>query len=199
MRVAVDPDAAAAAGIALDDIRGAIAAANVTQPVGSIETPGQSISLSVNDRLNTAAEYAPLVVKTTDGRIVRLSQVAEVTDATRSRRQAGWFNGQPSILLLVYKQADANVIEVVDGIRAALPQLERWVPGGVRIETLTDRSGTIRASVEEVELSLLVSIALVIGVVALFLRRLGPMLAASVTVPLSCWRRCSSSGCWATR
>ena len=185
VRVAVNPEAAAAAGISLEDVRATIANANVTQPVGAIEGAAQSVTLSVNDRLGRAVDYAPLVVKTADGRIVRLSQVAEVTDGTRSRRSAGWFNGRPSILLLVYKQADANVIEVVDGIRAMLPQLERWVPGGVRIETLTDRSLTIRATVHEVELTLLVSVALVVAVVALFLRRWGSVLAATVTVPLS--------------
>ncbi|PHK93930.1 acriflavine resistance protein B [Pseudoroseomonas rhizosphaerae] len=185
VRIAVDPDAAAAAGVSFEDIRTAVAEANVTQPVGHIEGPEQAASISVNDRLDRAAQYAPLVIRTSEGGVLRLSQVAQVTDATRSRRQAAWFNERPAILMMVFKQADANVLEVVDGVRAALPQLERWVPGGVRIETMSDRSGTIRASVEEVELTLLITVALVIGVVALFLRRTGPVVAASVTVPLS--------------
>ncbi|MDJ0387750.1 efflux RND transporter permease subunit [Roseomonas sp. E05] len=185
VRVAVNPDAAAAAGISLDDIRTTITSANVTQPVGSIEGPEQSAMLSVNDRISRAEQYRTLVVKSADGSITRLSQVADVRDGTRSSRQAAWFNERPAILMMVFKQADANVLDVVAGVKALLPQLDRWVPGGVRIDIMSDRSGTIHASVEEVQFTLLVTIALVVGVVALFLRRLGPTLAASATVPLS--------------
>ena len=185
VRVAVDPAAIAAAGISMEQVRTTIAEANVTQANGSIDGPEQTAMIAVNDRLNRAEQYAPLVVKAEDGAILRLSHIARVSDGTSSRRTAGWFNHQPSILMMVFKQADANVLEVVDGIKQMLPQLQRWVPGGVVIETMSDRSGTIRASVEEVELTLLITIALVIMVVAVFLRRLAPVLAASVTVPLS--------------
>ncbi|MBI0434468.1 efflux RND transporter permease subunit [Roseomonas sp. KE0001] len=185
VRVAVDPAAAAAAGVSFEEIRTAINEANVTQPLGHIEGPAQSMSLAANDRMSRAAEYATVVVKTADGGILRLSQIASVTDATRSRRQAAWFNERPAILMMVFKQADANVLEVVDGILDQLPRLRSWVPGGIDVEIMSDRSGTIRASVEEVELTLLLTVALVIAVVALFLRRTGPVLAASATVPLS--------------
>ena len=185
VRVAVNPDAAAAAGLSLDDIRTTITNANVTQPVGSIEGPEQSAMLSVNDRISRADQYRTLVVKSADGSITRLSQVADVRDGTRSSRQAAWFNERPAILMMVFKQADANVLDVVAGVKALLPQMERWVPGGVHLDIMSDRSGTIHASVEEVEFTLLITIALVIGVVALFLRRPGPTLAASATVPLS--------------
>jgi multidrug efflux pump len=185
VRVAVDPAAIKAAGVSMDDVRTAIAEANVTQATGSIDGPEQSAMISVNDRLSRAEQYAPLVVKTVDGAILRLSHIATVSDGTSSRRTAGWFNERPSILMMVFKQADANVLEVVDGVKAMLPQLQAWVPGGVKIETMSDRSNTIRASVEEVEVTLLITIALVIMVVAVFLRRIGPVLAASVTVPLS--------------
>ncbi|HWL82937.1 MAG TPA: efflux RND transporter permease subunit [Roseomonas sp.] len=185
VRVAVNPDAAAAAGVSLDDIRTTITNANVTQPVGSIEGPEQSAMLSVNDRISRAEQYRTLVVKSADGSITRLSQLADVRDGTRSSRQAAWFNDRQAILMMVFKQADANVLDVVAGVKGLLPQLERWVPGGVHLSIMSDRSGTIHASVEEVEFTLLVTIVLVIGVVALFLRRLGPTLAASATVPLS--------------
>ncbi|HWX46640.1 MAG TPA: efflux RND transporter permease subunit [Roseomonas sp.] len=185
VRVAVNPDAAAAAGLSLDDIRTTITNANVTQPVGSIEGPEQSTMLSVNDRISRADQYRTLVVKSADGSITRLSQVADVRDGTRSSRQAAWFNERPAILMMVFKQADANVLDVVAGVKALLPQMERWVPGGVHLAIMSDRSGTIHASVEEVEFTLLITIALVISVVALFLRRPGPTLAASATVPLS--------------
>ncbi|MFC3125963.1 efflux RND transporter permease subunit [Pseudoroseomonas globiformis] len=185
VRVSINPDAAAAAGISFDDIRTAITSANVTQPVGHIEGEEQSAQLHVNDRMGAATNYAGLAVKTANGSIMRLSQLADVTDGTRSRRQAAWFNDRQAILMMVFKQADANVLDVVAGVKEQLPQLGKWVPGGISIDVMSDRSGTIRASVEEVELTLLLTIALVIGVVALFLRRLGPTLAACATVPLS--------------
>jgi multidrug efflux pump len=185
VRVSVNPDAAAAAGVSLDSIRTTLTNANVTQPVGSIEGAEQSAMLHVNDRISRAADYATLVVKSANGNIMRLSQIAEVADATRSRRQAAWFNERQAILMMVYKQADANVLDVVADVKEQLPQLGKWVPGGISIEVMSDRSGTIRASVEEVELTLLLTVVLVIGVVALFLRRTGPTLAACATVPLS--------------
>jgi multidrug efflux pump len=185
VRVAVDPAAAAAAGIALDDIRTAITRANVTQATGFIEGPEQSAAIRTNDRIATADAYREIVVKAQGGAIVRLADIARVEDGTRSRRQAGYFNGRPAILLVVRKQADANVIEVIDGIKAMIPQVESWVPAGVRLDVMSDRSTTIRASVDEVRLTLALTIALVVGVVAVFLRRWAPILAASAAVPLS--------------
>ncbi|MFC0410802.1 efflux RND transporter permease subunit [Roseomonas elaeocarpi] len=185
VRVSVNPDAVASAGLSLDDVRTAISNSNVTQAVGLVDGAEQAGSIGVNDRLRRAEQFANIIVKSTPDGVMRLSSIARVVDGSRNRRQAGWFNNKPSILLQVYKQADANVIDVVDGVRAAMPQLQRWVPGGVHIDVQSDRSGTIRASVEEVEFTLLVSIGLVIGVVAVFLRRLSPILAASAAVPLS--------------
>jgi multidrug efflux pump len=185
VRVAVDPAAAAAASISLEDIRTAINNANVTSAIGSIEGGGQSASLSLNDRLTRAEEFRTLVVKATDTGIVRLSGIARVTDGSRNRRQAAWYNDRPSVLLQVFKQPDANVIEVVDGVRALLPELQSLLPAGTQLEVQNDRSTTIRASVHEVEKTLLISIALVIVVIAMFLRRKSSVLAASISVPLS--------------
>jgi multidrug efflux pump len=185
VRVAVDPGAAAAAGVSLEDVRTAITNANVTSAIGSIEGPQQSAALSLNDRIGQAEQFATLVVKATDSGIVRLAGIARVTDGSRNRRQAAWYNDRPSVLLQVYKQPDANVIEVVDGIRVMLPEVESYLPAGTRLEIQNDRSTTIRASVHEVEKTLLISIALVIVVIAMFLRRKSSVLAASISVPLS--------------
>ena len=186
VRVAVDPNAAAAAGIGLDAVRQAITSANVTQPIGAIEGAQQAATLLTNDRLTRAEEFGRIVVKSSgNGGVVRLSSIGRVSDSTRSRRQAGWYNRRPAIVLNVYKQADANVIEVVDSVRAMLPQIHEWLPGGVSLQPVSDRSATIRASVEEVELTLAVTIVLVVLVVAAFLRRPAPVLAASAAVPLS--------------
>ena len=185
VRVAVNPDAVAAAGVSLEDVRTAISNANVTQANGLIDGPEQAASIGLNSRLLRARDFQTLIVKATDKGVVRLSAIARVTDGSRNRRQAGFFDSRPSVLLQVYKQADANVLEVVDGVRAMEPQLLGWVPGGVQVNVQSDRSGTIRASVEEVEFTLLLSIGLVIGVVAVFLRRLSSILAASAAVPLS--------------
>jgi multidrug efflux pump len=185
VRVAVNAAAAANAQISMDQIRQSITRSNVTQPLGAIEGPQQSGQIWTNDRMSRAEGYAGIVVKAQGGAIVRLGDIARVEDGTRSRRQAGWFNGRPAILLMVRKQADANVIEVVDGIRAMIPQVESWVPAGVELHVVSDRSTTIRASVEEVRTTLVITIALVVMVVAVFLRRWAPILAASAAVPLS--------------
>jgi hydrophobe/amphiphile efflux-1 (HAE1) family protein len=185
VRVAVDPAAAAAAGISMEDVRLAITRANVTAATGYIEGPEQSAAIRTNDRIDRADAYREIVLKAQGGAIVRLGDVARVEDGTRSRRQAGWFNGRPAILLMVRKQAEANVIDVLDGIRAMIPQVENWVPAGVRLEVVSDRSVTIRASVDEVRTTLVLTIGLVVAVVAVFLRRWAPILAASASVPLS--------------
>jgi len=185
VRVAVNPAAAAAAGVSLEQIRTAITRANVTQATGFIEGPDQSAAIRTNDRIDNADAFRDVVVKAQGGAILRLGDVARVEDGVRSRRQAGIFNGRPAILLVVMKQADANVIEVADGIRAMLPEVQSWVPAGVRIQVVSDRSVTIRASVAEVRLTLALTIGLVVAVVAVFLRRWAPVLAASAAVPLS--------------
>jgi multidrug efflux pump len=185
VRVAVNPAAAAAAGISLETIRTAISTANVTSAIGMVEGPGQSAAISLNDRLSQAQQFASLVIKATDTGIVRLDGIARVTDGSRNRRQAAWYNDKPSVLLQVFKQPDANVIEVVDGVRAMLPELESYLPAGTKLEIQNDRSTTIRASVHEVEKTLMITIVLVIAVVAVFLRRKSSVLAASISVPLS--------------
>ncbi len=185
IRVAVDPAAATAAGVSLDQIRTAITAANVTQATGMLEGPYQSAAISVNDRLQEAAEFGAIIVRQANGAMVRLDSIARVEQGARDRRQSGSFNGQPAVILTIFKQADANVLEVVDGIRALLPDLKRWMPAGVDVTIMRDRSETIRASVAEVQHTLIISIVLVVLVVAVFLRKPSALFAAGIAVPLS--------------
>ncbi len=185
IRVAVDPAAATAAGVSLDQIRTAITAANVTQATGMLEEPYQSAAISVNDRLQEAAEFGAIIVRQANGAMVRLDSIARVEQGARDRRQSGSFNGQPAVILTIFKQADANVLEVVDGIRALLPDLKRWMPAGVDVTIMRDRSETIRASVAEVQHTLIISIVLVVLVVAVFLRKPSALFAAGIAVPLS--------------
>jgi multidrug efflux pump len=185
IRVAVDPAAAAAARVSLDQIRAAIAAANVTQATGLLEGPDQAAAIVVNDRLQAAEEFGAIVVRQANGAMVRLDAIARVEQGARDRRQAGSFNGRPAVILTIFKQADANVLEVVDGIRALLPDLQRWLPAGVDITIMRDRSETIRASVAEVQHALMISVILVVLVVAVFLRKPSALLAAGIAVPLS--------------
>jgi multidrug efflux pump len=185
VRVSVDPAAATAAGVSFEDIRTAITRANVTAPVGLLDGPDQSAAISTGRPLSAAADFAGIIVRQSNGAMMRLDGVARVEDGPRDRRQSGLFNDRPSVILTVYKQADANVLEVVDGITARLPDLRRWIPAGIDITMVRDRSETIRASVHEVQFTLIISIALVVLVVAAFLRRASAIFAAGIAVPLS--------------
>ncbi|MDB5415345.1 MAG: acriflavine resistance protein, partial [Rubritepida sp.] len=177
--------AAAAAGVSFEDVRRTINAANITQPTGLFDGNTQAGAISVNDRIERPEDYGSLILRSSNGAIMRLSSVANVELGVRDRRQGGTFNGRPAIIMVIFKQPDANVIEVVDGIQRLLPDLQRWIPAGVHIHTIRDRSETIRASVDEVQRTLLISIVLVVLVVAVFLRRKSAVFAAAIAVPLS--------------
>jgi multidrug efflux pump len=185
IRVAANPAALGAIGMGIDTLRSAIASANALSPVGQIDGTEQAVSLAVNSQLRTPDDYGALILRSTDGKVTRLSSVADVTQGVRNTRSAAWYNGKPAVLINVTKQADANVIATVEQIRNLLPELKRWIPAGIETHVLVDRTGTIRASVDDMQWTLAGSIALVMMVVALFLRRAVPVLAAGVTVPLS--------------
>ena len=184
IRVRVDPDRIAGMGVTLEQIRNAIRNSNAQGPLGSFDGPQRSVTVGINDQLRQAPEYDSLVVKTVDGNVVRLSDVAKITPSVRNTRSAGWYNRDPSVLLIITKQGDANVIDTVDRIYALLPELKQWIPAGLDIHVLTDRTQTIRASVEDMQLTLAASAVLVMLVVFLFLRRGAATIAAGVTVPL---------------
>jgi multidrug efflux pump len=186
VRVQLDSAAMAAAGIAAQDIYNVIRRSNVTGPIGGFDGADRSESLAMNGQLAKAVEYRDLVVKSTpSGAVVRLSGVAKVIDGVANTRLAAWFGRKPAILLTVTKTFDANVIDTVDNIKSMLPLLMSWMPPGVELTILSDRTQTIRASVDDVQFSLLISIVLVLFVVLLFMRRTVPTIAAGVTVPLS--------------
>ncbi len=185
IRVRIDPQRLAAMGLSIDAIRTAIGNANVGQAIGSFDGPDLTETLATSDRLSTPEDFAGIVVKAGAGTVVKLGDVATVERGNKSRRAAGWYNKRPSVLLIVTKQPRANVIDTVDRVKALLPELRRWVPAGVDISIFTDRTVTIRAAVDDIQVTLLITVALVMGVVFAFLRRATPTLAAGVAVPLS--------------
>ncbi|MCK9907938.1 efflux RND transporter permease subunit [Microbacteriaceae bacterium K1510] len=192
VRVRVDPTRLAAMGVSMEDVRTAITNANAAGPLGSFEGTGRATTIGINDQLTAPPDYGPLVVKTVDGTVIRLSDIASIRPSVRNSRSAGWFNRDPSVLLIITKQADANVIDTVDRIYALLPELTQWVPAGLDISVLTDRTQTIRASVLDMQLTLGATAILVMMVVFLFLRRAAPTVAAGVTVPLSLAGTCAA-------
>jgi hydrophobe/amphiphile efflux-1 (HAE1) family protein len=192
IRVRVNPARIAAMGVSMEDVRTAIANSNTVGPLGSFDGDKRGVTIGINDQLRAANEYDPLVVKTVDGTVIRLSAIASIRASVRNSRSAGWFNKDPSVLLIITKQANANVLDTVDGIYDVLPELRQWVPAGLDISVLADRTQTIRASVHDMQLTLGASVILVMLVVALFLRRTAPTVAAGVTVPLSLAGTCAA-------
>ena len=185
VRVRLNPGALRAASLAGQDVYTAIRNANVTEATGSFEGPNHLEDIAVNGQMTQANEYAGLVIKSQNGSALRLSDVASVVDGVANSRLAAWDGKTPAILLYISKVAGANVIETVDRIKAELPHLMAWMPPDIKLSILSDRTTTIRASVDDVQVTLLISVALVLVVVMAFMRRLVPMLAAAVTVPLS--------------
>jgi multidrug efflux pump len=194
VRIALNPVALSNAGIATDDVRNAIINANPLGPVGIFDGGRLSETLSMNRQMHTAAEFGDIVIKSMNGNFVRLADVAEIEDSVRNSRSIAWFNKQPAVLIQITKQGDANVIDTVDRVRDLIPELQQWIPAGVEIATLIDRTGTIRASVEDMQLTLLATAFLVMLVVFAFLRRVAPTVAAGVSVPLALAGTCA--GMW---
>uniref|UniRef100_Q07N05 Acriflavin resistance protein n=1 Tax=Rhodopseudomonas palustris (strain BisA53) TaxID=316055 RepID=Q07N05_RHOP5 len=192
VRIALNPVALSNAKISTDDVRSAVVNANPLGPAGIFDGARQSETLSLNRQMRTAAEFRDIIVKSANGNSLRLSDIATVEDATRSSRSLAWYNKQPAVLIQITKQSDANVIETVDRVKALLPELKQWIPAGVEISTLTDRTGSIRASVEDMEWTLLATACLVMLVVFMFLRRITPTIAAGVSVPLALAGTCAA-------
>jgi multidrug efflux pump len=185
VRIQANPTALSSYGINLEDIRNAISAANVNQAKGSFDGPAQAYQIGANDQLLDSTGYAALIVAYHNGAPVRLSDVAVVKDAVENNLQAAWANKTPAIILNVQRQPGANIIQVVDRITALLPKLRQSMPPSVHISTLTDRTGTIRASVSDVKFELILTIVLVVAVIFVFLRNLAATFIAGIAVPLS--------------
>ena len=171
VRIQLDPGALRAAGISAQDVAAAIRNANVLQPTGNFQGANRAQEIMVNGQISRAAEYGRLVLKVHNGAVLRLSDVATVIDSVSNTRLAAWHNRQPAILLAVSKVAGANVIQTVDRVRAALPQLAKWISPEIKITILDDRTASIRASTNDVQITLLITGALVLMTVLLFLRR----------------------------
>jgi len=195
VRVRVDPLRLSTMGLSMEDVRLAIANANALAPLGIVDGPERAVALESNAQLRTLEDYRNVVVKSAGGAVVRLADVAVVEQSNRNSRASAMFNAQPAILLIITKQRDANVIETVDRIKALIPEIKRWIPEGVDISILSDRTGTIRASVLDMQITLGLAVALVMLVVYLFLRRPTPTIAAGITVPLSLAGTCALMWC----
>src|SRR4051812_14390732 len=192
MRIRVNPGAIASMGVSMEDVRTAISNANSMSPLGTFEGSDLASTIGINDQLRAVRDYQNIVVKSANSTVVRLGGIASVEQGVRNSRSAAWFNAQPSVLLVVTKQADANVIDTVDRVREMLPELKRWIPADVEISILSDRTTTIRASIRDMQWTLLATIVLVMLVVFLFLRRVAATLAAGVTVPLALAGTCAA-------
>jgi multidrug efflux pump len=185
VRIQANPTALASYGMSLEDLRTALGQANVNQAKGNIENNRQAFTIGANDQLMASQEYAPIIVAYRNGAPVRLSDVATVIDGAENIRQAAWMNTTPAVVLNIQRQPGANIIAVVDRITALLPQLRASMPEAVKVQILTDRTTTIRASVKDVQFTLMLTVALVVMVMFLFLRNLAATVIPSVAVPLS--------------
>jgi multidrug efflux pump len=185
VRVQANPKALAAYGMSLDDLRTAIGNANVNQAKGSFDGPTRASTIDANDQLKSADEYKRLIVAYKNGAPIRLTDVADVVDDSENIRLAAWANHKSGIIVNVQRQPGANVIEVADRVKKLLPQLQATLPGAVELSLLTDRTTTIRASVDDVQFELMLAVALVVMVIFLFLRNVSATVIPSVAVPLS--------------
>jgi multidrug efflux pump len=185
VRVQVNPTALSSYGLGLEDVRTAIASANVNQAKGNFDGPHQAYQIGANDQLLSSDQYKPIVIAYRNGAPVHLQDVATVVDGVENARQAAWMNTTPAVIVNVQRQPGANIIAVVDRVKALLPQLRSALPASIQVAVLTDRTTTIRASVKDVEFELMLTIALVVMVIFLFLRTMAATIIPSVAVPLS--------------
>jgi len=185
VRVQANPTALASFGLSLEDLRAALAAANVDQAKGNIDGPRQAYTIGANDQIFNSAQYKPIIIGYKNGAPVRVQDVANVIDSVENTGQAAWFDDTPAVILNIQRQPGANIISVVDRIEALLPTLKASLPPAVQVSILTDRTTTIRASVKDVQFELMLTVALVVMVIFLFLRNLSATVIPSVAVPLS--------------
>lgn len=185
VRIDLNPDALNHYGLSLDDVRTAINAANSNSPKGAFEYGDLHWQIDANSRLNKASDYRPLIIRTRNGQVARLDDVATITDSVEDTRNLGFSNNSPAVLILISRQAGANIIETIDGIREQLPTLQETLGKDVTLSIMDDRSPGIRDSLHEAEFTLIISIALVILVVYLFLRDIRATLIPSIAVPIS--------------
>src|SRR5215216_6043933 len=191
IRVQADPEAAAARGLSLDDIRTAVSRANSSTPVGTLNGPKQDVALQASGQMDKAADYSKIVVAWRNGSPVKLDEVAKIYDSVENDKIATWLNGERAIVLAIQKQPDANTVAVVDSVLAKLPALRAQIPPSVTMQVMMDRSVSIRQSVADVEETLLIAVALVILVIFLFLRSASATFIPALAVPISLLGTCA--------
>ena len=185
VRVRINPAAIASLGLGLEDVRTALMQNNINAPKGSFDGPRQSYAIGANDQILSAEEYKPIVVAYRHGSPVRLGDIGNVIDNVENVRLAGWVGGQPSVILDIQRQPGANIIETADRVKALLPRLRASIPPSVQINVLTDRTQTIRASVHDVQFTMMLTIGLVVLVIFIFLRKFWATVIPSVALPLA--------------
>ncbi|WP_454781052.1 efflux RND transporter permease subunit [Legionella sp. WA2022007384] len=185
VRIQANPNALSAYGLTMEDVRSIVVASNVNAAKGNFDGPRLAYTINSNDQLLSAADYRPLIVSYQNGAPVRLSDVANVIDGIENTMQAAWMNTEPAIILNIQRQPAANVIEVAERVKNLLKQMKLAIPSGMEIKVLTDRTTSIRSSVENVQFELLLSVVLVVMVIFLFLRRLSATIIPSISVPLA--------------
>jgi multidrug efflux pump len=185
VRIQANPTTLASYGLSLEDVRTALAAANVDQAKGVLDGPRQSFTIGANDQLLSSSQYGSIVVAYKNGAPVRLSDVANAVDGAENIKQAAWMNITPAVIVNIQRQPGANIISVADRIKLLLPKLQSSLPSAIKVQILTDRTQTIRASVKDVQFELMLTVGLVVMVIFLFLRNLSATVIPSVAVPLS--------------
>ena len=191
VHVQVDPARLAAMGLTLEDVRNMLVNATVNAPKGSVDGPVRSSTIYANDQLTTAAEYENVIIAYRDGAPVRVRDIGRAVDGPENARLAGWQNSKRGIQLFIFKQPGANVIDTVEAVKHALPRLQDAIPPSVTVQTLVDRTTTIRASVDDVQFTLMLSIGLVVLVIFAFLRNTWATIIPSVTVPVALIGTCA--------
>ena len=185
VRVRINPSAIANLGLSLEDVRVALMQNNINAPKGSFDGPRQSYAIGANDQILSAEEYKPIIIAYKKGSPVRLGDIGDVVDNVENVRLAGWVNGKPSVILDIQRQPGANIIETADRVKALLPRLRASIPPSVKVNVLTDRTQTIRASVHDVQFTLMLTIGLVVLVIFIFLRKFWATVIPSVALPLA--------------
>jgi len=185
VRVQANPVALASYGLSLDTLRTALGSANVNQAKGNFDGPSQAWTINDNDQLQSGKDYTGIIIAYRNGAPVRISDVAKIIDGAEDTHRKAWVNDTPAIVLNIQRQPGTNIISVVDTVTALLPQIQASLPEGVKLQVITDRTTTIRASVEDVEFELMLTIALVVMVIFLFLRSLSATIIPGIAVPLS--------------
>ncbi len=185
VRIQANPTALASYGLSLEDVRSALATANVNQAKGVLDGPRQSFTIGANDQLTSSRQYSEVIVAYRNGSPVRLSDVATAVDSAENLKQAAWVNTTAAVIVNIQRQPGANIISVADRVKQLLPMLQSSLPSSIKVQILTDRTQTIRASVKDVQFELMLTVALVVMVIFLFLRNLSATVIPSIAVPLS--------------